>query len=398
MSQLRHAEDVLRIVDGFAIRAEELLPNYPSLFSGQSGLSLLYSNLYLFTKQKQYQNKCIDILEQSIRSLDDGKAGCSLANGVAGVGWLIKYLLKKKVLSDSDKKVLDDFDDILVESLKIDSFKDNNHYDLLFGLIGKGVYFLEEYPNSKSEPLTIIFEKLKSLSVETEHGTLWYDYLGKEERNETEAYFNLGLAHGLPSIIIFLSKISKIDVHHLECKNLLKSLIHYLQKQMLSNDISKFPSSSKSQQPSRLAWCYGDIGVALAFIYAARVLEDDKLMNNAREIALQSSYRNLSNSYIKSESSGLIENGVCHGSIGLVYLFSNLHDYFGDKEFLKAREYWLLNSFNKNEKLISRNYIFESNDWVENGTLLSGYCGMGISLLNYHNKECDGLNRPLLIW
>jgi lantibiotic biosynthesis protein len=397
MIPIAYDKDVVRIAKTFGSRAEELLPNHASLFSGQCGLSLLYSNLYLFSRQKAFRKRSIEFLERSIELLEDGSAGCTLANGVAGVGWLIKYLVKKKVISETDVSILGDFDDILLESLKIDSLKDNNHYDLLFGLIGKGVYFLEDYHGLKSEALTIIFQKLKSLSVETEDGMLWYDNLGKEQRNEEEAYFNFGLAHGLPSIIIFLSKLSDSGLHQEECRKLIRSIVLYLLKQKLLDCISEYPSSGKSTQPSRLAWCYGDLGIAMSYIYASKALGDGTLLNEAKRIALQASLRDVSNSDLRSDSSGLIENGVCHGSMGLVYLFSSLYEYFGDTQFLRAREYWLLNSFNSGGIPISRDYVFEGNKWVENGSLINGYCGMGISLLNVHSKSCDGLNGPFFI-
>lgn len=66
MSRLNYDENIHRIVKHFAIRAEELLPIHASLFSGLSGLSLLYSNLYLFTGKELYLKKTIKLLEKSI--------------------------------------------------------------------------------------------------------------------------------------------------------------------------------------------------------------------------------------------------------------------------------------------------------------------------------------------
>ena len=208
-------------------------------------MSLLYSNLYIATRKDGYLKKSINILDQSIKLLSDGKGGLTLANGVAGVGWLIKYLIRKEILSQADAETLIDFNEALAESLKVDSLKENKYYDLLFGLIGKGIYFLEDCKAEQSEPLEMIFLRLKDLAIETEYGKLWYAVLGKEQRNEKEDYFDYGLAHGLPSIIIFLSKLSNKGLYKEECKHLIQSIVTYLQKQRITNSITEFPSLSK---------------------------------------------------------------------------------------------------------------------------------------------------------
>jgi len=396
----RNDDLLVKIVNGFALKAERLLPDHPSLFSGQSGLSLLYADLFIFTKEEFYANKSIEVLERSIKLLSGGEGGLTLANGVAGVGWLVKYLIKKEILSPLDAENLADFDELLFENLKSDDYRNNRYYDLLFGLIGKGVYFLDDNNSNKTnspKALEIILDRLKNLSVESDAGRLWYAILGKEQRSEENDYYDYGLAHGLPSIAIFLSKLSKYNSHKVECKQLVQSIIGHLQRQRLRSCISEFPSDSKSKEASRLAWCYGDLGMAFSFIQASIALEKPSLMVDARNIAIHSASRNLGSSLIRNDSD-LMENGFCHGTLGLAHLFTQLYNQFGDSQLLLAREYWLSITFGSyNDRITSRDFNPSNKTWSENGNLLNGYCGMGIALLNIHCKSCDGINDIFLL-
>jgi lantibiotic biosynthesis protein len=380
----------------FAKRAEVLLPDHPSLFSGLSGLSLLYSNLFLISKNEADSKKAIELLEKSIELLSDGKADLTLANGVAGVGWLVKYLIKKQILTPADADVLADFDELLVQSLKIDALRENSYYDFLFGLIGKGVYFFEDDRPVNAEALELIFQRLKRLAIEGKEGKLWYDILGKEQRNEQEYYYNYGLAHGLPSIVIFLSNLFDKGIQREQCKEFTQSIISHLQKQRLENEISEYPSFSSSRAPSRLAWCYGDLGITFAFIRAAKTLEKPLLMSEASSVTLASADRQLNRALIRTEDDS-IENGFCHGTSGLAYLFNQLHSKIADNRLIEARDYWLSSCFGLGTKdILSREYFAERKMWRETGGLLNGYCGMGLVLLNLIEKKCDGLKNITL--
>ena len=382
---------IVEVVDEFALKAQKLLPEHPSLFSGLSGLSLLYANLFVITRDEFHSKKSIEVLERAIKFLSDGKGGLTFANGVAGVGWLIKHLIKKEILSPLDAESLVDFDELLLENLKSDEYKNNRYYDLLFGLIGKGIYFLEGSNINDYRALEIIFARLNNLDVASNPEGLWYAMLGKEQRNEQNDYFDYGLAHGLPSISIFLTKLYKAGICEVECKHFVQTISDFLQKQRLKNRVSQFPSHSKSSAESRLAWCYGDLGIAFSLLQASIVLGKPSLKEDARRLAVSCTSRTLNNSFIKTEGD-LIENGFCHGTLGLVHLFNQLYRKIGDDQLVEARDYWLSVTFGKNKKnIVANEYDAEKGVWMESGTLLNGYCGMGLVLLNLMDEQCDGL-------
>ncbi len=384
----------LAFIDRLASKAGSLLPEHPSLFAGLSGLSLLYCEMYRFRQNDKYARSSIALIEKSIELLDDKYTELTLANGVAGVGWVVKYLLSTGILAKADEEVLDDFDKLLVESLSDDNFYENKTYDLLYGLIGKGIYFLEDERDINKMALELILEKLLLISSRTNDGVTWYDSLGEEKMNGSNGFLNYGLAHGLPSIVTFLSRLYEKGIHQDSCASMIKSLILFIKSSKLEGQSSNYPSNSLTVAASKLSWCYGDIGIGLAFLKASEVLSDKNLESEAINLLLDSSKRKLDSSFIRSNRSS-IENGFCHGTFGLSYLYYRAYNKTKNKVLLEASEYWLYDVHkiqpHQLSTVISANYDFESDVWNENGSLLNGYCGIGLVLLRLRSNQCRAL-------
>lgn len=372
----------------FAKRAKQLLPNHPSLFAGLSGLSLFNAEIFKTTRIAKYRKASIDLIEKSISLLNDKYTEFTLANGVAGVGWTIKYLLKNEIIYGDE--VLDDFDRILLESLKEADFPENQTYDLLYGLIGKGVYFLEDERRVNSEALTLIFQRLMKISKYSSCGVVWYDMLGRKELNEEENYFNYGLAHGLPSLVAFFCALFEKDIFRQECKDIINSLIHQMKSAKLERLESLFPSDSRTSSPSRLSWCYGDIGVAIAFQRVSRILNDRNLEIESNNLFSHSAQRKIKDAFVRTDST-TVENGFCHGSFGVSYLFNQAFIKTNIPDLKAASAYWLsVNSSQSNDlnsKIKSQKYDFDNRTWQEDGSLLNGYCGMGLVLLSLNSDN-----------
>lgn len=94
-----------------------------------------------------------------------------------------------------------------------------NDYDYLHGSIGIALYFLEKCTKNIIELYIENFVKqLISNSISTGEGKIaWKSYSPKNKSDE----FNLGLSHGIPSIIVFLSKCIKKRILKDEISNYL---------------------------------------------------------------------------------------------------------------------------------------------------------------------------------
>jgi lantibiotic modifying enzyme len=86
--------------------------------------------------------------------------------------------------------------------------------------------------------------------------------------------------------------------------------------------------------PARSAWCYGDPGVAVALLLAARELNREDWQHAGTELALQAGRR-------LPEQSGAASAGICHGAAGLAHLFMRMYQLTSNEELAAAATFWL---------------------------------------------------------
>jgi hypothetical protein len=85
--------------------------------------------------------------------------------------------------------------------------------------------------------------------------------------------------------------------------------------------------------PSRLAWCYGDLGAAAVLWRAGLALNDD--------IATVAALRALHAASSRPPTrSGVQDAGLCHGTAGVALLFHQLARATGDATVVEAGERW----------------------------------------------------------
>lgn len=127
----------------------------------------------------------------------------NIIDGFGGVAWLFQYFINNNFI-EYDNDFLSYFDDLIIKRC-YEEIK-NTNYDLFYGIIGCGSYFLQRV---KYNPQCVSYlnEIVGLLNKEKdENNIIWNDRFSK-----SSGYINFGLAHGLPSQIIFFSKVYKID-------------------------------------------------------------------------------------------------------------------------------------------------------------------------------------------
>jgi lantibiotic modifying enzyme len=143
-----------------------------------------------------------------------------------------------------------------------------------------------------------------------------------------------------------------------------------------------YTEAQSGPQASRLAWCYGDPGVAANLLLTARFLERADWEEVALEVGRSSAARTF-------EQSGVRDGGICHGGAGLAHLFNRLYQLTGDDSFADASRYWVdqtlgmrvegdgiagfraWTSIGPNQEL----------GWRNEGGFLEGAAGIGLALL-----------------
>lgn len=149
--------------------------------------------------------------------------------------------------------------------------------------------------------------------------------------------------------------------------------------------VSLFPGWIKdgedNSRPSRLAWCYGDLGVGVSLWQASKSLEDEELGRTAVEVLKHAARRT------SPESSMVKDAGLCHGSYGNAQIFNRMYAETGEEMFRDAAAFWINDGL---EKAVHKDgyagykqWKGQDGEWRGELVLLEGIAGIGLSMISY---------------
>jgi lantibiotic modifying enzyme len=389
------------VADAYDAMRNTSFPHSPALAGGTFGLAVLSAYL-----QKAGLAEVDGTTEQLYGfAVEAGMAkdlDASLYSGLAGLGWATQHLREHLVGTNADE-ICDEVDETLAEMLLGSPW--TGEYDLISGLVGLGVYALERMPRPGA--ITIlerVIDHLFEAVVEQSDGMTWWTdpkLLIPETRERCpRGYYNLGLAHGLPGVITLLGQVCAAGVAVSKARLLLNGAVRWLLAQQ-PNDGSGFthwidPASPDAPKPARLAWCYGDPGIAIALLGAARCVDDPALECAALAIAHRAAAR-------PPEQAGVKDAGLCHGAAGLGHIFNRLFQATGDEALADASRYWFVQTLNMrhSEGGIAGFAAFKPDRcgkerWVDSPDLLEGAAGVALALLAATTSVEPNWDRMLL--
>jgi lantibiotic modifying enzyme len=350
----------------------------PGLFSGSAGIALFLFYYSKYAKDEFYESKAMSFLEHSIDSIGNS-LNATFCSGISGIGWCIHHLISNGFIDEENIDIIHVFDKYLCE--KALEYSSANYFDYLHGAIGIAVYLLKRTTNNnvlecEKEIITILNNSKKYID-----NTCFWEYkIGNKN--------NISLSHGMASTCIFLSKAyDKLSIQKSITGELARKSIYFIINQEIisSNKISMFPTFSlmennKNSLGSRLGWCYGDLGIALALWHYSQILQDNKIEQKAIDIFLFSSLRRDLN------KNAIIDAGICHGTSGIALIFRKMYYYTKKQEFLEAALFWL------NQTLLMSKYEdgiagYKANQKTSSFDFLEGIAGIGLVLLSFLTNE-----------
>lgn len=387
----------LNKISEWMIQSSDLKDNDDlSLQNGIAGKSLfLYHTGKLLGKEKDlYFSR--SFFEKSLKLLfkkNNLSMNRDTLHGKLGLLWLYQYYINNHFvnISSENTQLLILFDSFAKKG--IDSEREKKNYDLLYGLLGYGIYFLERNKfTTQTENLNEIVDILEEIAVIKEYGIAWEDQLGSSINKDKEL-INLGFAHGIPSIMVFLAYVYKATRNE-KCLNLIHQTISFLKH----HELKKSEGSSFSfyvledkpyNYPSRLAWCYGDLGVGYSILKAGILTLNNNYIEYGKRIIT-----NLTHKTIQDETTKVKDAGFCHGSSGIAHMLNRSFKYTNEKRIHEASKYWINEtlkmqnddgSFSKYHRLKNK-YVFTKDD-----SLIEGSAGIGLSLLSYLAPNANDL-------
>lgn len=393
----RARESVDRIVADLAL-PERHPAGDASLAGGTAGEAILhgYRARTEHGREAAVAERC---LQDAIAAMTATPAPASLYEGLTGVGWALAHLRGGLPNLDGEDD-LAEIDEVLLQHLEPSPWADE--YDLISGLVGFGVYALERLPGPAAvASLERVIDHLDETAERWPDGVRWWtnpDWLAEQTRAKyPSGYRDLGLAHGVPGVIALLGRACEAGVALNKARPLLDGAVRWL---LAQDGPAGFPywldPGGATENGARLAWCYGDPGVAAALLGAARCVGQPAWERQAIAIARRAAARPL-------EHSGVVDAGLCHGAAGLGHVFNRLFQATGEPELGAAARFWLARTLQmrREGRGISGYEAWQTDEdeitWVADPGLLTGAAGIGLALLGATTAIEPAWDRMLLV-
>lgn len=304
-------------------------PNRPAPAAGISGPALFFAYLAEATGESGAAELAVAYLDRAREGIAEHPSSPTLYGGFPGVAWTMEHLHGR--LLDNDDGGRDEpteVDTALLQMLR--SSARILEYDLISGLVGIGVYAVEALPRPAArECLELVVKRLDILRERSDRDSItWFTppgLLPSHQRKEaTEGYYNLGVAHGVPGVCSLLAAICALDVARERAQTLLDGAVRWILAQRHSDSPgSCFPNwipkgGELLVRRPRLAWCYGDLGIAAALTSVASRAKESEWLDRGLEIARSASR-------CRRDNVGVWDAGLCHGAAGVAHLFNRIY-------------------------------------------------------------------------
>jgi hypothetical protein len=310
---------------------EKTDPRDHSLASGTTGVSILLTALGRYAEAEHAITSAFEVSAS-------GEPTASLYGGMAGIGWAANYYASAAARAPADDPRP------MIDAALVDLLADwtwNGDFDLIYGLVGVGIYGLARGRDSGDAIVELVVERLAEGVATRAPGLTWHtppEQLVAEQLAEAPSgYDNLGVAHGVPAVISFVAQAAAADIRTDEAARLATGAVSWLRAQRLGPDSpSAYPfwvAAGIQPVAARTAWCYGDPGIAAALMVAASSAGRHDWQQDAVELAERAAVR-------PAQTTGVEDASLCHGAAGLGHLFNRFHQATGSPRCGEAARTW----------------------------------------------------------
>lgn len=399
-----------------------------AFLAGTYEAALLYGYLAITRNDYEWAARAIECINYAIDEVSKQLKYLGLFGGLTGLGWTVEHLSQllnqTSFAADdclntnpayeanpaSEEPAIDEdlnaeIDTAILSTLQ--HYNSSRPYDLISGLVGFGVYFLERLPRRTAiQGVREVFARVEALAEHTRDGVAWYSSPNLVPESEQKlcpnGYYNLGVAHGIPGIIHFLSEVSATAiVDKQRSHRLLEGAVNWLIAQ-------RRPAGSRSifgswivpgerQSDSRPAWCYGDMGILAVLVQVARRTDREdwhKFANELLDHCLD----------WPQEVSGIKDAPLCHGAIGVAHIFNRLYQSENDLRCRDAALIWFERALGMRQRSSRAGGFFRfrpnpngQNVWEASPAFLDGAIGVALALISAMTSVEPAWDRMLLL-
>jgi hypothetical protein len=310
--------------------------------------------------------------------------------GLSGMGWALAH-----VTEDSDG-LLAQIDRTMLAIVSQPAWR--GPYELTQGLVGHGVYFLERLRGSEPagvarEGLERVVAHLAATAERTADGACWFTrpelLLPHIRAHWPSGRYDCGVAHGCAGIIAMLARVAALPDPPPAARSLGEDAARWLiaQRHAPCDIGGRFPGliiPGEPVEPTRSAWCYGDLGIAAVLWRAEQHLGVARGL--AHDTALDGIVRRTSHYNIEDVA-------LCHGSAGIGHLYNRLYQATRTPEFRDAAQEWFAATLVADTVEALPGYALWESHWYR---LIDGAIGVGLALLAAATSTPPGWDRLML--
>jgi lantibiotic biosynthesis protein len=308
------------------------------LAAGAAGLAVCHAVAAQECQDGQERELAVRCLDSAVDVLASQPFGMSLYSGFTGIAWaadLVNRLLPGEAADRNG-----DIDLALARAVR--HYPKDGPYDLIDGLTGLGAYSLTRWPRPAAvECLASILAELDGRARRDDDGVYWWTpaavLAGPRRQLYPAGGVDMGVAHGMAGVLPLLARACRLGVAEATVRPLLDGAIRWLMAHLVDSPSGattpSFLADGTEPGPARSAWCYGDPGVAMALLLAARDLGEPAWQLTGTTLALRAARR-------PPGDTGVSDAGICHGTAGLAHLFARMYQLTGEQELADAAVAW----------------------------------------------------------
>jgi len=371
------------IAEALRPEAENLGPDADPCFAGgTSGLATFYAYLGAESGNEEWIELAERLMEHSIDALTERPLRPDLYAGFTGIAWAIDNL--RGILYDDDEDDDDPIGEALVQVLDREEPYGIGQFDLIGGLAGYGIYAFHALPRPAARrSLELLVRRLIEIGQPVDGGFSWFsppEELPDWQLDEApNGKFNLGVSHGVAGVLSVLGMCAGAGVMDGEQRAIFDRAVDWFLAQKQNAETWRFSNSVIDGRPpkrDRMAWCYGDPGIAGALFTAARHARNAQWEAEALDVAQTAARRPMEDAFIKDAD-------LCHGSAGLAHMFNRYHQASGDPLLADAARAWYRYTLDlrKPGTGIAGYMFWWDRNWLPITGWLIGLSGVGLALL-----------------
>ncbi len=336
-------EHALHLASSLARSLGRSLPRAPagrrdgSLASGSAGLAVAVASLARTRSGPDAAAAASAHIDAAVDVLATEPLTSSFYSGFPGIAWAVDLIDRLLGSADADRNSR--IDDAVIALLE--RYPEQAPYDLIDGLTGLGAYALARWPLPGAVACVAgVVEQLAKRARHDRDGVFWWtppSRRGPRLDRYQPGGVDLGVAHGIAGVIPFLARAHRLGLVTQTTGPLLDGAVSWLLAHLVDGPsgptVPYFVTDGAEPGPARSAWCYGDPGVAIALLLAARDVGEPAWAARATGLAVRAAAR-------PAAQSGVIDAGLCHGSSGLEHLFNRMYQLTAEPALAEAARFW----------------------------------------------------------